>query len=198
MTFKSAMTLLACALALACGRRVEDTARAPAADASTRGPESHPEHANAIRIEEEMLRDLRITTAEVGSCPCGELISLLGEISVDQRAYAEVTVHAPARVTRVGVQAGDTVRRGQILAELTNADLGRARAEFLSAAARVQLADAALERKRGLAAERIVPIREVQEAESGAAEARADLRAARAAIGAFGVDPPADDGDAAT
>jgi cobalt-zinc-cadmium efflux system membrane fusion protein len=109
-----------------------------------------------------------------------------------------VSVPASARVTRLLVDAGDTVRRGQILAELTNPDLGRARAEYLSAAARVQLADAALERKRNLAAERIVPLREVQEAESAAVEARAEFRAARAAIGAFGVDPPIDDGDGAT
>ena len=39
------------------------------------------------------------------------------------------------------------------------------------------LAESALERKRDLAAERIVPLREVQEAEAAAAEARAALRA---------------------
>ena len=40
-----------------------------------------------------------------------------------------------------------------------------------------------------------MPLREVQEAESPAAEARAALRSARAAIGAFGVDPPTEDED---
>ena len=43
-----------------------------------------------------------------------------------------------------------------------------------------------------------MPLREVQEAESAAGEARAALRASRAAIAAFGVEPPADDGDSAT
>jgi cobalt-zinc-cadmium efflux system membrane fusion protein len=85
------------------------------------------------------------------------------------------------------------VRRGQALAALTSPELGQARAAYLSAEARVALADAALERKRGLAAEKIVPLREVQEAEHQAAEARAALRTARAAIGAFGVDPPSSD-----
>jgi cobalt-zinc-cadmium efflux system membrane fusion protein len=81
---------------------------------------------------------------------------------------------------------------------LTSPELGQARAEYLSAEARVKLADAALERKRGLAAEKIVPLREVQEAESQATEARAALRAARAAIGAFGVEPPSTDTAEAT
>jgi cobalt-zinc-cadmium efflux system membrane fusion protein len=49
-----------------------------------------------------------------------------------------------------------------------------------------------------LAAEKIAPLREVQEAESAAGEARAALRASRAAIAAFGVEPPSEDGDGAT
>ncbi len=199
MTRKTIIVLLACASALACGRRAADSTNPPAAEVGTGQPEAQRQSdANTLRIEEGMLRDLRITTAEVGACPCGDLITLLGELAVDQRAYAEVGAPAPARVTRVVVNAGDTVRSGQVLAELTNADLGRARAEYLSASARVQLADAALERKRGLASERIVPLREVQEAESAASEARAALRSARAAIAAFGVDPPANDGESAT
>ena len=62
----------------------------------------------------------------------------------------------------------------------------------------MKLADAALERKRSLAAERIVPLREVLEAESVAADARAARRSARAALGAFDVEPPTDDGVEAT
>jgi cobalt-zinc-cadmium efflux system membrane fusion protein len=197
MTFKITIALLACVSVLACSRAEEDK-KPPAEEATSSGEETHPViDANTLRIEEGMLRDLRITTAEVGACPCGELIALLGEIEVDQRTYGEVAVPAPARVARVHVNTGDTVRRGQVLAELTNSELGRARAEYVSAAARVQLADAALERKRGLAAEKIVPLREVQEAESAAAEARAALRAARATIAAFGVEPLSGDGDQA-
>jgi cobalt-zinc-cadmium efflux system membrane fusion protein len=96
------------------------------------------------------------------------------------------------------VTAGETVRRGQSLAELTSAELGRERAGFLSATARLRLAEAALERKRSLAAEKIAPLREVQEAESSVAEARAAVRASRAAIAAFGVEPPQDDGEGST
>jgi cobalt-zinc-cadmium efflux system membrane fusion protein len=128
----------------------------------------------------------------------GDLVVLLGELAVDQRTYAEVGPPVSARVTRVHVNAGDSVRAGQPLAELTSPELGRARAEFLSASARLTLAEAALERKRGLAAEKIAPLREVQEAESAAGEARAALRASRAAITAFGVEPPSTDSSDAT
>jgi cobalt-zinc-cadmium efflux system membrane fusion protein len=184
---------------MACGGGAENTTTPPATESPVPAAEAHTEaDANTVRIEEGMLRDLRITVDEVESRPGGEQITLLGELEVDQRAYAEVGVPVQARVTRLLANAGQTVRREQTLAELTSHELGQARAEYLSAEARVKLADAALERKRGLAAEKIVPLREVQEAESQAAEARAALRTARAAIGAFGVEPPSSDTAEAT
>ena len=194
MTVRTLWLPAACAFVMACGGGAENTATPPATESAAPAAEAHTEaDANTVRIEEGMLRDLRITVDEVESRPGGEQITLLGELDVDQRAYAEVGVPVQARVMRLLANAGQTVRRGQTLAELTSPELGQARAEYLSAQARVKLADAALERKRGLAAEKIVPLREVQEAESQAAEARAALRTARAAIGAFGVEPPSSD-----
>ena len=196
MTTRTLLTIAACIVLSACGRRTEDTAKpatsAPAAEAP------HKDEANTIEVDDEMRRDLRLTTRAVESRTGGDLVVLLGELAVDESAYAEVGAPVAARVTRLLVNSGDTVRSGQTLAELTSPELGRERAEYLSAAARLKLADAALERKRGLAAEKIAPLREVQEAESAAGEARAALRASRAAIAAFGVQPPTDDGESAT
>ena len=196
MTIKIASVLIASASLLACGRGSDDSPKAPAAQPSGDKRDAHAEAApNSMTVEQGMMRDLRITTRQVESRPGGEHVSLLGELAVDQRAYAEVGVPVAARVTRLLVNSGDSVRRGQALAEVTSPDLGRARADYLSARARVTLADAALERKRGLVTENIVPVREVQEAEAAQAEARATLRSARAAIEAFGVEPPPDDVD---
>ncbi len=195
MTIRTLIVLLACAAALACGRG-SDQAKPPTAEPETADADRHAEtDATTVQVDAGMLRDLRITTDEVESRPGGEQITLLGELAVDQRTYAEVGVPVAARVTRLLVHAGDVVGRGQPLAELTSPELGMARADYLSATARVTLADAALERKRGLAAEHIVPLREIQEAEAHAAETRAALRSARAAIGAFGVQPPTEDAD---
>jgi cobalt-zinc-cadmium efflux system membrane fusion protein len=179
-----------------CGRQPEQTPT-PNAGTSSVAEAAHEEAPNTVEIDEGMLRDLRITTRQVESRTGGDLVVLLGELAVDQRAYAEVGTPAAARVTRLLVNAGDTVRTGQTLAELSSPELGRERAEYLSASARLTVAETALERKRNLAAEKIAPLREVQEAESAAGEARAALRASRAAIAAFGVEPPADDGDEA-
>ncbi len=197
MTVKAFVILVGCMALGACGRGSEEAAK-PAAVNRAAEPATHKADANTVEVDERMLRDLRMTTRAVESRAGGELVVLLGELAVDQRAYAEVGTPVAARVTRLLVNAGDAVRSGQALVELTTPDLGRERAEYLSASARLKLAEAALERKRGLAAEKIVPLREVQEAESAAGEARAALRASRAAIAAFGVEPPVDDGEGAT
>ena len=81
------------------------------------------------------------------------------------------------------------------MAELQSVDLGKARAEYLAAQARAELAKQTLERKRSIALERIVPQREVQEAKAASSSADAELRAATAALQTLGVsdDHPAPD-----
>jgi cobalt-zinc-cadmium efflux system membrane fusion protein len=197
MTVKTLLLSVFCLALTACGRGSQQATPAPAAESQAE-QEPHEEAPNTVEVEAGMLRDLRITTRPVESRAGGDLVALLGELAVDQRAYAEVGTPVAARVTRLLVNAGDAVADGQPLAELTSPELGRARAEYLSARARVTLAEAALERKRGLAAEKIAPLREVQEAEAAVGEARAALRSSRAAIAAFGAEPPGDDGEAAT
>jgi cobalt-zinc-cadmium efflux system membrane fusion protein len=197
MTFKNFVVWIGCIAIVACGRRTDETAK-PAVEPAAAAADAFKEDANTVEVDEGMLRDLRITTRPVESRTGGDLVMFLGELAVDQRAYAEVGTPIAARVVRLVADTGDTVAQGQTLAELTSPQLARERAEYLSASARVKLAESAFERKRSLAAEQIVPLREVQEAESALGEARAALRASRAAIAAFGVEPPADDSDGAT
>jgi cobalt-zinc-cadmium efflux system membrane fusion protein len=140
-----------------------------------------------VRIDPEMLRDLRITTTMVESREGSEGVSVLGEVGVNEEAYAEVGPPVEARVIRLLAAAGDAVRQGQPLVELQSLELGRTRASYLTAKARAEVTAQALERKRGLAAERIVPVREVQEAEAEAKAALAELQAASAALQAMGV-----------
>ena len=197
MTFRLITFVTLCVVCAACGRASQEAPRD--SDAAPRAAaEPHEEAPNVVDVEEGLLRALRITTRPVESRTGGDLVVLLGELSVDQAAYAEVGTPVAARVVRLLAQAGDPVKSGQTLAEMSSPELSRERAAYLSATARLTLAEAALDRKRGLAAENIAPLREVQEAESAVGEARAALRASRAAIASFGAEPPADDSDGAT
>lgn len=148
-----------------------------------------------IRIDSAMLRDLRITTVAVETRPGAESAPVPGELHVVESAYAEVGSPLAARATRVTVTAGQAVKRGQLLAELQSLELGKTRGEYGEAQARVELARKALERKRGLAAERVTPLREVQEAEAELRSAEASLASARASLQAMGA-PAAQEGGA--
>jgi cobalt-zinc-cadmium efflux system membrane fusion protein len=142
-----------------------------------------------VRIAPEMLRDLKLTTAQAEAREAQEGVSVLGELTVNENAYAAVATPIPARVAVLRAEPGQGVRAGQVLAELQSVEVGRARADYESAAARAELAGQTLERKRGLAAERIVSQGELQEATATAAGAAAELRAARAGLAALGVPP---------
>ncbi len=141
-----------------------------------------------FHIDPEMMRDLRVSTAPVQQRPGGEGMTALGELGVNEDAYAEVAPPLPARVLSLRASPGQKVTKGQPLAELQSAELGRARASLLSAQARAQAARQTAERKRALGAERIVAQKDVQAADADAATAEAELAAARSGLLALGVE----------
>jgi cobalt-zinc-cadmium efflux system membrane fusion protein len=142
---------------------------------------------DTLQIGADTLRDLRITIAPVETRTAAETLTLLGELGVNEEAYAEVGAPLAARVTRLVAAAGDDVRAGQPLVVLQSREIGEALGALHSANARVTLARQALERRRTLAAERITPQRSVEEAEAELIGAEAAERAARASLDAIGV-----------
>ena len=141
---------------------------------------------NVVQVSEEMLRDLRITTSTVELHRGGEASSFLGELGVNLNAYAEVSAPLPARVVSLQAVENQTVQAGEPLATLESGDLAKARGDLATVEARRDLAQRALDRKRELNAEKIVPTREVQEAEHETIAAEALVRSARAALQSLG------------
>jgi membrane fusion protein, heavy metal efflux system len=139
-----------------------------------------------VRIDREMLRDLRITIAKAEARPSGDGVALLGELRVNEDAYAEVGPPIPARVAKLLASVGDEVKSGAPLAELENMDVGRARAEIASSTARIETARQRVERLKGLAADGIAPRRELEQAETDLKTAESDRAAAQSVLGAVG------------
>lgn len=140
-----------------------------------------------LHVDKSVLGDLRITTGRVEERAGAETAALQGELRLNENAYAEVGAPIASRVIAVSVTAGQMVHSGQVLAILQSPEVGKAMSEVLSAEAHLELAKRALERKQRLGKERIVSEREIQEAETNAASAEAELRSARASLGALGV-----------
>ena len=153
---------------------------------------------NAVSVTDEMLRDLRVTTSVVEEHQGAEAASMLGELGINENAYAEVGAPIQSRIIQLPVRVGQHVATGAALATLQSGELARGRSELTTAQARATLAGRALERKRALNAERIVPTREVQEAENELAAADDQVRAARASLAALGVATDATDPNPST
>jgi membrane fusion protein, heavy metal efflux system len=179
------LMLAACALGVACDRSAqpERTVPAPSAPAA----DDHEEEKNAIHLGEDMVRDLRISTATVTERTGAQQVSVLGQLAADESRYAQVTPPTDGLVLQVLAELNAQVGAGTPLARVRSTELGRARAERLTAEARRDLAAQTLERKRTLAAERIVAAREVQEADAALRAADAEARAAVTRLRALGI-----------
>jgi membrane fusion protein, heavy metal efflux system len=188
MRLRQLALLVIVGFAVGCAR---NDSKRPAAEApgpaSSAASSSERGEKGFLHIEPEMLRDLKITTAPVEERPGGEGSMLLGELRVNEDAYAEVGAPVPSRILALHAALGQIVQSGQVLATLQSTELGKARSDLITAVSRLQLAKQTLERKQRLAGERIVSQRELQEAEANVSSAEADVRAARAALRSLGV-----------
>jgi membrane fusion protein, heavy metal efflux system len=194
MKLRDLSLIVIIAFAVGCSRN--DSKRTPdqsAAPSSSETAQKVPADKGILHIEPEMLRDLKITSASVEERPGGEGSMLLGELRVNEDAYAEVGAPVPSIVIAVRAVPGQTVQSGQALASLQSPELGKARSDLITANSRLQLAKQTVERKQRLAGEKIVSQRELQEAQSNLSSSEADVRAARAALHALGVGAETDE-----
>ena len=160
-------------------------------------PEEHHDDAEMIHLSEDVLRDIRIGTAPVAERTGMQQVAMIGEVVVDPDHYAEVSPPSSGQVVDLHAALDARVERGTALATLRSTELGRARADLLGVRARRDLARQTVERKRTLAAERIVARRELEEAEAALLAAEADVQAAEATIRALGTTIEPEDGDPA-
>ena len=135
MTARGLAIALTCVTLAGCGGRPQPGDPGTVATPKAADTHAHAEDPNIVEVDESALRDLRTTTRPVESRAGGDVVMLLGELSVDERAYAEVGVPVAARVTRLVATTGDSVRAGETLAELVSPELGRERAEYAAASA---------------------------------------------------------------
>jgi cobalt-zinc-cadmium efflux system membrane fusion protein len=180
------------ALAAACSDRSrpgEPTERAASIErgGSNAPPGAAPRSApELIKIAPDMMRDLRVTIGKAQARAASEMTAALGELHVNEDAYAEIASPVSARIVKILARPGDAVSAGQALAQLSSPELGQSRAELAAARARLELARSTAERKRSLAADRLIPERETIEAEAALTEATAAYNLASASLRRYG------------
>ncbi len=164
--------------------------RAGATTAAGRGDSSDPTPVvdpSPVALAAATRAHNAITLTRVHESRLAGDIQLTGSVSYDADHLAMVGPLVAGRVARLDTQVGARVRRGQVLAEIESVDVGQARAELISAGARLGAATSNLERERELAEKKISSSREREVAEAQWAIERAAVRAARERLRAIGL-----------
>ncbi len=114
---------------------------------------------------------IRTIPAEEG--PVTEKVTANGEVDFDQNRLAHLSSRAPGTVWSVEKQAGDTVAKGEVLALISSASVGKAKGEFLNSLVVFHIKAKQLERTK--AAGDSIPERQLRDAEAQLREARVKL-----------------------
>lgn len=124
--------------------------------------------------------------AQVGAPPSSRHVAAEGRVVTYPGAEVKVSAERPGRLVSVKIEEGQTVRKGDLLAEIESeelrAALSESRARFSESEAEVKLAEVNLKRRRELAEQKIVAAHDLDQAQRDLDISRARLETARAEV----------------
>jgi cobalt-zinc-cadmium efflux system membrane fusion protein len=129
---------------------------------------------SAITVTPEQQAALGIEVAEVSAVSEAPLAELPARVTLPADRSSAVVVPLSGTVVRMLVRDGQTVRKGQPLAQFHSAEYLEVEAGLKASAARLKVLEAQVSRDRQLVAEGIAPARRLQEGEAELGAARAD------------------------
>ncbi len=148
----------------------------------------HDDEATVVELSETAAAQIDIRLGPVESRALAAETSTTGQVGFDPTRVAHVSPRISGRVHRVDVQLGQNVVAGQRLVEIDSIELGQAKADFLQAKAKEELARTNFERMESLVADGIASQQKVLEAEMELKEASAALYTAEESLYLYGLD----------
>ncbi len=143
--------------------------------------------AGAVHLEPDEIREFGLEIAEAGPGEIRLEVVLPGEVQVNPDTLVHITPRVPGVVREVHKGLGDEVLAGELLAVLDSRDLAEAKAEFLAARQRLELAASSLQREQTLYERQVSSEQEYLEARQADAEARIELSSAEQHLHALGI-----------
>lgn len=157
-------------------------------DRTTHDPLGCRNHVRRVQFASpESMRKVGIRLEKLRQRPMPATVVANGEITYDQTRVARVSTRAAGTVILVRKAVGQPVRRGEVLAVVDAAEVGRAKADLLQAAAQVNLKAKSAERLKTATREGYRATAELQEAEAAVREVRIRLLNAQQALSNLGM-----------
>ena len=148
--------------------------------------DTHENEEQAIALTPEQIRDIGLETAVAGPGVIETVIRLFGEIRVNQDRMAHVVPRVEGVVAEVKKTLGDTVKAGEVIAVIESRELADAKADFLAAIERYEMAKWAFGREEKLWNEKISSEQDYLDRRQGLTETRIALRSAEQKLHAIG------------
>jgi cobalt-zinc-cadmium efflux system membrane fusion protein len=146
-------------------------------------PAAHPRAVDGPIVfapDDPQLAYLKIAAVDAGVLPVAEPVA--GRIAYDETRTSRIASPVPGRVTGQRVEIGDSVRAGDLLAELDSPDLAGAQADARKADADVERKRLALARARMLLDADVLARKDFENADADYRQADAEARRARQRI----------------
>ena len=177
------LPMLALAVVLgACGNDANKAGTAVAADkhgeAGGEKKDEHAEGAAELTLTSEEAERAGVKVEAVKPASLGESITATATIEPDQDRLAQVAPRIAGRITSAPAKLGDLVRPGQVLATLDSVEVGESSASLQQAQADLRIAETELKRIEPLAADEIIPRKDLLRARADRDKAAAAVRAA--------------------
>ncbi|MBK9030271.1 MAG: efflux RND transporter periplasmic adaptor subunit [Myxococcales bacterium] len=148
----------------------------------------HGEEAPAmVELTPEQVTSAHIETAPVERRAVATEIIATGELVPPDDGVARVGAKLSGRVTRLTKGVGDQVTRGQALAIIDSPDLGRAKADYITAASAAKVTRETADREKALFERKVAAERDWRNAEAEATKARAEKEAAELLLHTLGL-----------
>lgn len=128
----------------------------------------------------------RLAVSPVAESSSPHVVALPAVVEADPARTVNIVPPLTGRLTELRVRLGDVVKQGQVVAVLSSPDLAQAFADADKARDALELARRALERARGVNEAGANAARDLEQAESNFAQARAESARAQARLGMLG------------
>jgi len=140
-----------------------------------------------VSLTREQIAAAGIRTGVVLQRHLAPQLDTTGEVGYEEDRLAHVSPRIPGRVVRVLASLGERVQQGRTLAVIDSVELGQAKAAFLAARTREDLARENHEREERLYRQRISSEKEMVEARARHLEVTAERRSAEETLRLYGL-----------
>ena len=147
------------------------------------------EHAEEVHLTAGQRDRLGVRVAELPAGAASGSLERPARVMFAPDRVARVGPRVPSKVVRVVRDLGDRVGEGEPIAVMSSVELGKAKADYLTARARLETHRAEYRRERELRERNISSEAELLEARARFREAEAELNAAREALRLYGLSP---------